>query len=367
MKKLTLLFASLFLLQIANAQTVKKTGSTKSKTIEPGTIAEAENSFVQDCDKATLLQTPGKWIKEKENPSYEINPADLAKMKANLASIHNMIQQNYKPYGADAEYNNVYKGGSFKTKFPLSYSYRIFVMTYSCNGNSIKKNHETNTGIDILTNSYASLNINDEAVVGAAAADGFYSLPGHVEQHEDYLKWTEEVSLGFGMDGLQTNWLVTYNNQLPFSFVTKKEFLEKKKQIVLSARDDAKAYVKRAEHKTEEEYQDALNRMTSSYDKALIAINEALNSSESELSKSAVIKSNTENSHSFVFAKKGDKYSRTLIKPILAYFNLKIPLTAPQFFTIGLKGDQQNDISKKAMKDIEAAINFKKLKSMLGK
>lgn len=305
------------------------------------------NAFSQDCDKYVLLQTPGKWVKGKENPSYGIKPADLVKMKATLTNIHSMMQQHYKPYGADADYNNVYQGGSFKPKFPLAYSYRIFVMTYSCDGNAIKKNHETNTSVIFLVNSYSSLNIYEEAVVGAAAADGFYSLPGHVEQHKDYIKWTEEISLGFGMDGLQTNCLVTYNNQLPFSIATKKEFLEKKKEIVLA---------ELANYKDDPNYKQALKE-----------IENELKKSESELSKPAVIKTNTSNSKSFEFAKKGDKYSRTLIKPTRSYFNLKLPLASPQFFTISLKGDQQNDISKKALKDIEAAIDFTKLKTMLGK
>ncbi len=305
------------------------------------------NTFAQNCDKAMLLLTPGKWVKEKENPSYGIKPADLAKMKTILTSTHKMIQQNYKPYGADADYNNVYKGGSIKPKFPLSYNYRIYVMKYSCADNSIKKSHETNTSANFFINSYASLNIYEEAVVGAAAEDGFYSLPGHVEQNKDYLKWTEEVSLGFGMDGSQTNWLITYNNQLPFSFATKKEFLEKKKEIVVA---------ELANYKDDTRYQQALKEIESELKKP-----------ESELSKPAVIKTNTSNSKSFEFAKEGDRYSRTLIKPMLSYFNLKLPLASAQFITISLKGDKQNEISNKALRDIEAAIDFAKLKSMLGK
>lgn len=320
---------------------------SSSKNMEVNEKAERTAVSTQDCDQATLLQTPGKWIKGRENPSYGINPAYLAKMKVNLASIHSMIQQNYKPYGADADYNNVYSGGRLKPKYPVSYTYSIYVMKYYCEGNAIKKSHETNTTLNIIANSYNSLNISEEEVVGAAAEDGFYSLPGHVEQHEDYLKWTEEVSLGFGMDGLQTNWLVTYNNQLPFSFVTKKEFLEKKKQIVLAAL---------AKWKDDQKNNETLKR-----------IEDELKNSESELNKPAVI-ANPDPYKPFVFANKSDtKYVQTLIKLNLAYFNLKIPLTSPQFFTIGLKGDHKNDISKKAMKDIEAAIDFKKLKSMLGK
>lgn len=304
-------------------------------------------AFAQNCDKATLIQMPGKWLKEKDNPSYGIKAPDLVKMKANLANIHNMLQLNYKPHGADADYNNVYQGGRFKPGFPLQYSYSIRIMKYACNGNTIKKDHESNTGLNVFVNSYSSLNIYEETVVGAAVADGFYALPGHVEQQKDYLKWTEEVSLGFGMDGMQTNWLVTCNNQLPFSFVTKKEFLEKKKEIVLA---------ELAKYKDDPAYISALKE-----------IENELKKPEREQNKPAVIKTNTVNSKSFAFAVTGDKYCRTLIKPLPSYFNLRIPPASPQFFTIILHGDQQNELSKKAIRDLEAAIDFTTLKTMLGK
>ena len=78
-------------------------------------------------------------------------------------------------------------------------------------------------------------NIFDSEIYDTAQGDrllkGFHVMPHLPIEKDGYWFFKEiDASLGFQMSGKSCMWLITYDGKLPYSYVTKKEFLEKRKR-----------------------------------------------------------------------------------------------------------------------------------------
>ena len=142
-------------------------------------------------------------------------------------------------------------------------------------------------------------------------------------------------------------WLITYNDTLPFYYVSRKEYLLiQKKRLEKSMQ----------EVPSEKEY-------TSKY---LNNVNEYLKKPETELTLPAICMWNEEEKFE-KFVAEGTRGSFFAVRPNLDYYRKKLPRSSPQFFTVVYKIANGDAVFADNYDAIKKAVDFTTLKNMLGK
>ncbi|HTE26459.1 hypothetical protein [Flavitalea sp.] len=349
----------------------------------------------QDCNSELLVKTMGILKADSPAGGRGLKAEDLAKNKEVLASINRMIKSSYAPMGVDAVFHENYGSPSLNWQ-PNGYSYSIIPLNYYCEGNTIRTAHETSTYFSISTNIFDA-EIYDTAQGDRLSAEGFNVLNFMPVEKDGYWYFKEtDVSLGFGMTGKSNAWLITHNGKLPFAYVTKKEFLEKRKlalsnqmlqsssgfKDVLNNNEIGKKY-KEAEFKTDpeklkeymrmdyqpikERYEKLLSDNEKEIKPAFDKIETQLKIPADELNKQAIVKTDPNDHLSYLFTDANDPFGKILIKPNPGYFNKKLHKSSPQFFWVHVSGNHKEPIATKFMTDIVKAVDFAVLKNMLGK
>ena len=351
-------------------------------------------SPAQNCSAESLLLTPGTLKSDAPYNSKKISAVDLAKHKKVLATISDMIQSKYKPMGVKAGFHLSY-GYPVAGRPVNDYSYSIIPLNFYCDGNTIKTAHETSTYFEIVANGFES-EIYDTAHGDRLLAEGFnviHQLPVAEGGYWHFKK--TDAGLGFGMTGKSTCWLVTYDGKLPYTYVTKLEFLEKRRLSLLMQKSMSatgfKETLKQLETEKalmEVEYKndpERLKKYISSYTatktryEKLLADNEKkyqtafdkmdaqLKKTAVELQQQAIVKQDPKDYLSYLFTNENDPFAQILIKPNPGYFNKKMPKSNPQFFWVYLRWNHNEPIATKFKDDIMKAFDFTVLKNMLGK
>ena len=244
---------------------------------------------------------------------------------------------------------------------------------------------------------YFDAEIYDNAQGGRLLAEGFNVMNDLPIEKDGYWYFKEiDAGLGFGMTGKSSAWLITYDGKLPFSYVTKKEFLEKRKlalsdRMLMSASgfkdilknkeiekgfkekeykndpDKLKKYMKIDYLEIKARYEKLLADNEKTYNPGFEKIDEQLKLPADELNKQAIVKMDPHDRLSYLFTNDEDGFGKILIKPNPGYFNKKLPRSSPQFFWIYVRANPKEPLAAKFMTDIMKAVDFATLKNMLGK
>jgi len=146
---------------------------------------------------------------------------------------------------------------------------------------------------------------------------------------------------------MEYRWLITYNDTLPFSYLSRKEYLHiQQKRLEKSIKESP----------GEKEY----------FQKIIDNISEYLSKSDSELSQPAICMWNDEERFNG-FVEEGTKGSFIAVKPNLEYYSKKLPKSSPQFFTVVYTLTQNDPVFEENIAAIKEVVDFAKLKNMLGK
>ena len=351
-------------------------------------------STAQDCTDETLLQKSGTW-KETSGSTSGIAAADLIREKKVIASIHAMIKSKYAPMGVKIDFGGAY-GSPYPNMLADSYYYHIMAFDLYCDGNTFKTDDETSTTFQISANGFDA-EIYDTAQGDRALAEGFNVMPDMPVEKGGYWDFKEtDVGLGFGVKGKSKAWLITYEGKLPYSYVSKKEFLEKRKinlvTSMLAAAAGFKDVLKNIEMEkglmeteykndpeklakylkgynyTRDRYEKFLSDNEKKYKPEFDKIEAQLEMSADELNQTAIVKLDPNaNLSSYLFTDDNDPFGEVLIKPNPGYFNKKIPRSTPQFFWVNIIWNHNDRIATKFKEDIGEAVDFGVLKNMLGK
>jgi hypothetical protein len=312
-------------------------------------------SSAQDCSKELLRQKPGTWKTNPQGSIRNVSAGDLVKEKGVIAAIHKMININYKPTGCQISYSTVYgKYPSAVQNFIADpYHYSMYILRYLCDNNSTDKSKyyvdaATTTTVTITANVIFSLN-------NLYAADLGDDFRGYLKLKQQPVKkdgaWYlgEEVVGDYGTTSeiKEYRWLITYNDTLPFYYVSRKEYLLLQKKRLEKALID---------NPGEKVY----------HNKYLSNISEYLKNSETELNKPAICMWNEEERFE-KFVEEGTKGSFIAIKPNFEYYHKKLPKSSPQFFTVVYKIAKGDPVFEDNYAAIKNVIDFAKLKNMLGK
>ena len=311
----------------------------------------AQFSFGQDCTEELLLQKPGIWKAGIQGSIHGVSPADLVKEKSVLAAIHKMENTKYNPKGCQVLYSTSY------SKYPSAgdvwisdpYHYTMYILPFLCNNKSTDISKFTvaiasATNVTISANEISWLNI-----FAATIHDdfrGYYKLADRPVKKDGYYYFGKD-KVDPGQELVEYQWLITYNDALPFSYLSRREYLQlQQKRLEKSIKESP----------GEKEY----------FQKFIDNISEYLTKPDSDLSQTAICMSNDEERFSG-FVKEGTKGSFIAVKPNLEYYNKKLPMSSPQFFTVIYTLSQGEPVFEENIAAIIEATDFAALKNMLGK
>ncbi|HEY5591172.1 MAG TPA: hypothetical protein VIK55_09160 [Paludibacter sp.] len=306
----------------------------------------------QDCTEELLLQKPGTWKTGIQGSINGVIPADLVKEKSVLAAIHKMENTKYNPKGCQVLYSTSY------SKYPSAgdvwisdpYEYTMFILPFLCDSKSADQSKYTvaiasATNVTISANEISWLN----TLYAATIHDdfrGYYKLEDRPVKKGGYYFFGED-NVNPEQEIVEYRWLITYNDALPFSYLNRREYLQlQQKRLEKSIKESP----------GEKEY----------FQKFLDNISEYLTKPDSELSQTAICMSNDEEQFSG-FVEEGTKGSFIAVKPNLEYYNKKLPMSSPQFFTVIYTLSQGEPVFEENIAAIKEATDFAALKNMLGK
>lgn len=311
-------------------------------------------SSAQDCTPELLSQKPGIWKAGSQGSIANVTPSDLTKEKAVLAGIHKMVFSSYSPVGCELNYSTVF--GKYpdegQTYFADPYYYVMRIMRYICDENSADKSKyyidiSTSTTVNIDANAIYSLNNLFAANIPASDFRGYLKLEERPVKKDGYYYMGEKVINSADNKTMEYRWLITYNDTLPFSYLSRKEYLHiQQKRLEKSIKESP----------GEKEY----------FQKFLDNISDYLANSDSELSQPSICMWNDEERFNG-FVEEGTKGSFIAVKPNLDYYHKKLPKSSPQFFTVVYTLTENDPVFEENIAAIKEAVDFAKLKSMLGK
>lgn len=313
-------------------------------------------AFTQGCTKALLAQKPGTWKAGQQGSIVNVKAADLAKEKSVLAGIHKMVSGNYKPTGCEISYSTVYGKGlpAASNWIADPYHYSMYMLRYLCDQQSTDKSkyyvdHATPTTVNITANAIYWLNTLYAADIAPDDFRGYLKLQKKPEKKDGFYFMGEEVVGDSHLENKikEYRWLITYNDTLPFSYLSRKEYLLiQKKRLEKAIKDNP----------GEKVYNDKFLKNISDY----------LTKSEPELSKPAICMWNEEERFE-KFVEEGSRGSFIAVKPNLNYFRTKLPKSSPQFFTVVYKIAHGDQVFEENIANIKKAVDFATLKNMLAK
>jgi hypothetical protein len=332
--------------------------------------------LAQPCTEEELLKIAGQWKGPKRGSVDNVSKENLARENSVLMEIHKMVNSGYKPYGLNASYGfvfgyNVYNGKNW-TADP--YEYGLYLLQYLCHheDKDIRKmwvNPETSTSI------YISVNKMWRGGLSVFPADypddqqqPFSSLASWPVQKANFWYFLVRDS-GTERSGLKHyQYLVTYQNKLPFKAFTRKDFLLYK----IPRMKYSLAATQKSREETDPNFDAASKRVYENLSALIAEQQERIRRTEAllrdltpaELEKGAIVINEPDDEFSG-FRKEGEPYARMLVVPDLSYYR-PLPKWTPQFFCIDVRVDTRVAAYRKAIADIERAIDFTWFRSMLG-
>jgi hypothetical protein len=314
------------------------------------------NALSQDCGQEILKKKPGTWKAGPQSSVRNVSAADLAKEKLVIGSIRKMVSTNYQPTGCQVSTSEVY--GKYpeagQTWMADPYHFAMYILRYLCDKNSADKSKHyvevsSATNVNIAANVIFSSGNIYAATIPESDFRGYLKLKQRPQKKEGAWFMGEEVISGEGTARVtkEYSWLITYDDALPFYYVSRKEYLLlQKKRLEKAVKDDSgnKQY----------------------YDQYFKNISDYLAKSEAELNRPAVCMWNDEERFTG-FVEENTKGSFIAIKPNPAYYNTKLPKSSPQFFTVVYKFTHGDPVFEENISGIQKAVNFIALKNMLGK
>ena len=312
----------------------------------------AQFSFAQDCTRELLAQKPGTWKAGLQGTIHGVSPVDLVKEKSVLAAIHKMVNTSYSPKGCQVLYSTSYSKypGAGDVWISDPYQYTMFILPFLCDSKSADKSKYTvaiasATNVTITANEISWLN----TLFAATIHDdfrGYYKLENRPVKKDGYYFFGKD-KVDPQQDIVEYRWLITYNDALPFSYLSRKEYLQlQQKRLEKSIKESPGE---------KEYYQQFFNK-----------ISEYLTRPEDELNQTAICMWNDEERFNG-FVEEGTKGSFIAVKPNLDYYNKKLPMSSPQFFTVIYTLSQGEPVYVENIAAIKEATDFAALKNMLGK
>ncbi len=352
-------------------------------------ILMCNNGYAQ-CDEA-YLATTGNWKAVKVES--RVPSADGLNRTRFLELVHSMFQ-SYKPSRLEAR--PYFSMANTHNGEPVNlFGYAIMAHEYWCDGNRPTSIGETGTRLDVMFNQFLETPLYDTSKDNMLT--GFFDLRHGmpVEIKPGIWKFpSESESLGMGIKGESKLWLITFDNELPWTYVTRKEFLVKRKSILQYQLSLTEGHLKEQLEKWEYEkkykqdelkndpaklakyidntYKPGIDREHENYKRSVNDLQKAIERvddqlTEAGLEKQAIVIKDPHSLWDYNFTDKVEPFAEVLTKPNPAYFKRKLAPAVPQFISVELTCNYSYPIYAAFGDAIEPLINLDLLKSFIGK
>jgi len=325
----------------------------------------------QDCDPKELANIPGVYKGPGKGSVSGIAKTDLAQQQAITKKFTKMVMENYSPKGMNISYGAAqfspayYKPNGLNTG--THYNSNFFMMYFYCNhNNKMEQTAETHSLLEFEVNGWkypSSFFVRQEINEEDPETDVFTTIKYKPVWNENGY-WTMTDTVYTSRDMTHFHYLVTKNKQLPFVYVTKKEFLE---QLRVYYEKEIQVILETWKNPTPEyaEYaKSSIDQDKSFYGNSIQYIDEFLaNSPEKVLNETATVVGGGP-PPSFEGFK---NYGEWMIKPNPAYYDSKAPKYTPHFIDVLFTIFEPNVACMNAKNDILKIIDFKALQEIVDK
>ncbi len=339
-------------------------------------------SAQEGCDSEKIKTAPGTWTTYVDQNTGGLTTAELTTERKLIASINKIFQDNYKPVGVTARHSANYdmKPSDIDSRHPNRYGHPYYYLLMNfrnyCKGGKIEKHDHSNATLLININNGPDIGNKYDtiAVIGRdgevnSDAYGYHTLGRDIIPNGK-LPDLSDGSYAYGGPGATFTsdyiwWVTRKGSELPFQYVTRKEFLLK--QVAIQQAQIAAAK-KRWDNKELQDvykqsgqleyYTSAHNKLITHLEKTLAAYQKDLEKDADWLNEWSVVKSHYNGEFSrFVFTGLNDSEFVVPVKPNPGYYNRKLPKSAPQFMTIILSGEHEKPEIQKLKKVIDDNID----------
>ncbi len=337
------------------------------------TLAVNFSVFGQNCNPDEIINAPGVYKGPDKGSVSGISKADLEKQQAVTQKLMKIVVENYQPKGMNIGYgpahypplpylpNGVDVGNRYQATF--------FLMYFYCNHlNKMEQIAETHSMIEICINQwdYPSSFFVKKSVDEEDPETDVFGTIKHKPVWNEKGYWTMTDTVYIVRDTTHFHHIVTKNRELPFVYMTKKEFLEKLRKYY---QEQIEVTVNNWKNPTPEEAEYARERIEgdkSYYGKSIQNIDDFLNNSPEEiLNEPAKITGGGPPSEFESFPE--GKYANWIIKPNSDYYNPKAPKYTPHFIDVHFTIYEPQVACLNAKNDILKIIDFKALQEIVDK
>ncbi len=182
----------------------------------------------QTCSEAALPPMAGVWKQAPKGSSNGLPSKDMAAQNKVFASLYAMLRQNYSPLGLSASQGGWQRARATDQR-PDSYGYSVYFLPFYCQGAATKTETHTATVL------YIHVNEADFAFTKSATQRYFLDesdranyawLKSMPDARNGVLHFKLETDPNEGANAREDKWLVTYDGQLPFRYVSRKAYLD---------------------------------------------------------------------------------------------------------------------------------------------
>ncbi len=334
-------------------------------------------SAAQNCDPNEIAKISGIWKAGLAGSIHNVTSVNLAKEKEVLSSIHKMLTSKFSPVGLEVNYSNsfgynIYEGRNW-TADP--YIYNLYLLRYRC---GTSKHNTRNYQPDISSSTSVYFAVNKIPGIDINAADlaedhdpGYIEIKNWPEKKDGFWFWPRSENREGKSIQKTVQYLVTYDDKLPFRAMTKKEYIAIKVPFLRKYLEQLEGILKGIDPTIDESSKEDFQYRKKQIIKQKALIDELQGMVESwppeKLQEPAIIDAGQSWYEFLGFKKEGDTYINHLIIPDLNYFNKNLPKWVPQFICITIANNYSDEVYTQNIDALHESIDFLFLKSMLGK
>lgn len=325
----------------------------------------------QGCDPNEIINMPGIYKGPSKGSVRDVPKEDLLRQQAITQKFINMVVDNYQPKGMNISYGQSHSSPRFYKPNGLNlgnhYNTHFFLMYFYCDyTNNMAPVAETHSIIEFRVNEWkypSSFFVQSEINEVDPETDVFTTIK-HKPVWNESGYWTMTDTVYIVRDLTNFHHIVTKKRELPFVYMSKKEFLEKlrvyyEKQIQVT--------INSWKNPTPDEAEYAKKRIEgdkSFYGKSIQNIDDFLaNSPEEVLNEPATVVGGGPPSEFEGFK----NYGSMVIKPNPKYYDPKAPNHTPHFIDVLFQIYEPEKACLNAKNDILKIIDFKVLQEIVDK
>lgn len=331
------------------------------------------SSFSQGCDPDEIVNAPGIYKGQGKGSTSGIAKSDLMKQQAVTQKFTKMVMDNYQPKGMNISYGAAHFSPAYYKPNGLNtgnhYNSNFFLMYFYCNHqNKMEEIAETHSIIEFEVNGWKYPNsffVNSVANEEDPETEVFSTIRRQPVWNEKGY-WTLTDTIYIVRDITRFHHIVTKNRELPFVYVTKREFLEKLRVYYEKLLRREIMSIENSDDKDTDYGKSSIENYKSFYGNSIRNIDDFLaNSSEEVLNETATVIGGAPPSE-FVEFRDG-KYSEWVIKPNPTYYDAKAPKSTVHFIDVLFQIYEPEVACMNAKNDILKIIDFKALQEIVDK